>query len=584
MSNKQYSLRKRLLVVNISITLVLLLILESIFYIYYYHSQKNILQNEVDDLANSIVSQVDYSIADIDNIAILLSTNSYIVSVMNSIDDGTYVSKLYGENSGADQEMNSLINSYNVRTNMVSRICIYSRDGYFVNSSGIEKRGFSWSDERLQSLANKFKKGNYVVYEVNQKDLIDESSDYGYISIIRPIRQYPTVSSKPIGYVEVQLSFKAIKNTLQNLNLKDLGIEISSPGDKSQLLVLSDENQKNNNFVIMKEETTYKQLLNIKLIKDSTDFYKTIINMLIISAIIFLTITICVYLTQRQAIRKITNPLIELFDQTKSIGLEKATENFDLSNKMNEVEGLKESFESMIVALQISSKQLMIAQTGKLKAQLLAMQSQIDPHFIYNTLTVISAYAVDEDYEKIQYVVQNLSKMIRYSTNFETPYCTIKEEIEHLRSYLNLITIRYTDNFEYTINCSGDINKCKVPHFIAQPLAENAITHSLKYKDYPWKINVECEVNKYHWRIIVEDNGIGITQEKANEVMLKTYQAIEKGTDYLIEQLKIGGLSLLNIVARLYLRYNQDMVFCISPAKNGGTKVIIGGNTSDIKL
>lgn len=582
MAKKQKSLTKRLLFVNISITMIVLIITESLFMGYYVISQKNIMQNEVQDLTQTVVSQVDNSIHNLDDIGLQLSTNSYIIQQMLKMKDGEYVYDPYSDSNGADEEMKSLILSYNIRRDMVSRICIYNYEGIFIDTSSNIKDDFSWSKDRLTQLAEKFKNGATVVYEVNQEDLLGKDNAYGYISVIRPVRNSLILGSTPVGYVEVQLSLGAIKSSLNKLLLPDFNIQLMTNHNQTELLSLTNDSSTHKNLAITKNVDIYGGLLSVKLTNNCRNFYRYIIDMATAIIILFVILAICIIVTQKTAIRKITLPLIELFEQTKNIGLEKASKTLPINNNENEIEGLRDSFQSMIVALQVSSKQLVAAQTGKLKAQLLAMQSQIDPHFIHNTLAVVSAYAKEQDYQKIEEIVENLSQMIRYSTNFETPFCTMGQEIDHLRSYLNLISIRYEENFQFEIRCTDNINRCRIPHFIVQPIAENALTHSLKYKEYPWKINIECEVNNYHWRIIVEDNGIGITQDKANEVMLETYEAIEKGSDYLIEQLKIGGLSLLNIVGRLYLHYKEDMVFCISPVKGGGTKVIIGGNVSEI--
>lgn len=290
-----------------------------------------------------------------------------------------------------------------------------------------------------------------------------------------------------------------------------------------------------------------------------------------------LAVVVLVATVEVRFVNRMTEPLLHLFEQVRENGTAK---EFRLvaSGKEDELTELRDSFESMLEALQKSSDQLLGAQISKLRAQLLALQAQIDPHFIHNTLSVIVALAQEENFREVEEVAMRLSEIIRYSSSFDEPMCTLAQEIKHLENYLELLCVRYEDNFSYQISWDTENKNVRVPRFIAQPIAENALKYSLKQVDYQWNIKVECESDAYFWRLIVTDNGLGITQERADEIMKQTFHAINEGVDNLLEELKIGGLSLLNIAARLYLTYGDDMIFCICPAEEKGTKVILGGS------
>lgn len=580
MKGKRNSLKRKLLRTSVGVTAVLMLVVFGTFFQYYMHFQKKILDEQVRILSENVVERVNSAFSSLDDISLQLSTNSYIVQTMQQLMGDSSTDNVFEDDLRMTQYLQSFIWSYIIRGDVATRICIYNQNGDFLNTGS---SAYSATDiqryiaaERLEELNSQFARGDKVIWQVHAEDPLWKGAN-GYVCAIREIRDTQILSSPPLGYVEVQLSLNKIEKTLLKLRQEDFALQVEEAA--TGMVVIEDSAMMpgvQSRFTC--ELPTENGVLLCRLFSGGSMLYQARNTMLIALVMVFVILVLIMAVALHQGIGRVMQPLLELFEQTRQSGLQELPPSQRGPVLYDEVTGLRQAFEEMLASLRHSSDELVAAQTGKMRAQLLAMQAQTDPHFIHNTLAVIASLAREGRVEKAEDVITRLSAMIRYSTSFEQPVCTMKQEIEHLQNYLELLSIRYEECFVYSISGNGMTSECQVPRFITQPIAENSLRHSLKYTEYPWEITVRCEVNAYEWRIILCDSGQGITAEKSSEVMQQIAIAIRSGVDNLVEQLKIGKLSLLNIAARLYLNYGDEMVFCIGPDETGGTKVILGGS------
>lgn len=151
----------------------------------------------------------------------------------------------------------------------------------------------------------------------------------------------------------------------------------------------------------------------------------------------------------------------------------------------------------------------------KTKAELNALHSKINPHFLYNSLNSIAGLA-KTDTEKTEHMALSLSKLFRYSINKEqSDWSTFEEEIEMVKIYFDIEKVRFDDRFEFTISLPDDLKTIKVPRFIIQPLAENAIKHGISKLTSNGEVNITvCEKGKWI-EIMVGDNGPDFPKELA---------------------------------------------------------------------
>lgn len=208
----------------------------------------------------------------------------------------------------------------------------------------------------------------------------------------------------------------------------------------------------------------------------------------------------------------------------------------------DEISILGKNFNNMlneIKALIIKTHKIeMLKRTAELKT----LQSQINPHFLYNTLDTIQWKALGhKDYE-IADMINSLSGFFRISLSNGKEFITIEDEAKHVKYYLDIQKTRYEDTIDYDIKVDDNIKQYYIPKLIIQPLVENSIYHGLKEKPGKGLIEIDISSNKEFLFITVKDNGLGISKEKLEEIKDNLYNSIESehyGLYNINERLKI---------------------------------------------
>lgn len=183
------------------------------------------------------------------------------------------------------------------------------------------------------------------------------------------------------------------------------------------------------------------------------------------------------------------------------------------SRSDREIFELEHAFNQMMVQLRSSTMNELAMREGTLQAQLSALQTQISPHFIYNTLNIISAKTMESSNFDIIELCDQFASMLRYATSTSSRTATLQEEIANAHNYLQLAKARYEDNLEYTIDVPKELTGLIVPKLTLQPLVENALTHGYDGTNALRRLSVtgRFEAGKLHLR--VQDNGTGFTPE-----------------------------------------------------------------------
>ena len=188
--------------------------------------------------------------------------------------------------------------------------------------------------------------------------------------------------------------------------------------------------------------------------------------------------------------------------------------------------------------------------------ELKALTSQINPHFLYNTLDTIIWMAEFQDHQKVVDITKALSNYFRLSLNAGEEIVTLRQEIEHVRQYLFIQKERYGDKLEYAIFEPDDIPDIKLPKIVLQPLVENAIYHGIKESERPGKITITVSKRDTFIDICIADNGVGI-----NENTTSTKE--------------LGGVGIKNIQERLALFFGEAFSMEIESELNAYTKVYL---------
>ncbi len=286
--------------------------------------------------------------------------------------------------------------------------------------------------------------------------------------------------------------------------------------------------------------------------KNIIQFYFSLIGIIFILLIVIVSILIS---------KKISKPIKVLQGSMKEV----QNGNFKINIKVkssNEIGELEKDFSIMIRKIKVLISQNEEKQKLIRESELKALQAQINPHFLYNTLETIICMAKSEN--DVIRITAALAKLLRIGISKGKELVTIEDEVEHVRSYLIIQKIRYMNKFNYIINIDNNILNYKIIKIILQPLVENAIYHGVKKKLGAGYIKINGNLNEENIHLQVIDDGIGMTKERIEEVFESDCSKFPN-----------SGIGISNVNERIKLYFgNKYGLSCISK-ENEGTKIDI---------
>ncbi|MDR1616057.1 MAG: histidine kinase [Syntrophomonadaceae bacterium] len=272
---------------------------------------------------------------------------------------------------------------------------------------------------------------------------------------------------------------------------------------------------------------------------------------------------------------RVSTPIFDLMKCMEAIDLSNIIDHNALFEKpdcrIDEFVMLADVFEDMYQRLYKSTRELMSSKTEEIRAKMIATQSMVNPHFIFNNLANISIMAEENMNEQIGVLCRNLCDYLRYvSADSLTTVC-VSSEIYYTEKYLECMKIRYGKRLEYSFEIPRELETIKVSKLTLQPIIENALKYAFQNKP-PWILKIAGRVDERGWEISVTDNGVGIRDEYLKEI-LENQRRIRETKD--ISAMRIGGMGLANVYLRLILLHGEDTALLLESPESGGTKVIV---------
>lgn len=246
--------------------------------------------------------------------------------------------------------------------------------------------------------------------------------------------------------------------------------------------------------------------------------------------------------------------------------LKKGDFNIEITTKSNdEIGELIENFNSMSARLKfLVDEQYRIGLEAK-NAELLALQAQINPHFLYNTLDMINWSAINNNVPEISDTVQTLSRFYKLSLSKGSNIIPIRNEIEHVKMYMEIQNMRFENIFDFQVHIDEEVYQYTTIKIILQPIVENSVLHGILQKDdRSGLILITGHVSEGVIILKVQDNGIGIKPEKLKTIL--THKSNTNGTH---------GYGIRNINERIKLFYGEQYGLEYNSVPGKGTTVII---------
>ncbi|MBN2852960.1 MAG: histidine kinase [Clostridia bacterium] len=390
-------------------------------------------------------------------------------------------------------------------------------------------------------------------------------------------------------FFEEDLLFKDII-TLEDAYLVKAQEAVEAKQNRDAEIYISKYEQANEVILYIKN---YINKLNLKRFDNNTGQYLIIsgninnlitANIILIIAIVFLNVFVVFFITY-----SMTNPIIKLAHSAEEISKGNfsaedvvVTSNDDelkvMADAFNAMKhSIKEYIEELYDKAETESK-LMDEQMRNLKmqsllnnAELKSLQSQINPHFLFNTLNAGVQLAIMEGADRTSEFMEDVAMIFRYNVQSLDRVVTLREEIEVLKSYSNLFKVRYGDRMSFEFDIADDCLELKMPPLVIQPLVENAAIHGIDQKESGGTIKVKVEKIDNIIYLSVEDDGIGMDSEVIKGILNEDLinEKTEKKSGH------TTGIGTHNVIHRLRLFYQNEDVMRIESIKGKMTRFTI---------
>lgn len=317
---------------------------------------------------------------------------------------------------------------------------------------------------------------------------------------------------------------------------------------------------------LMEESIVEFIYYDIRVTESERESYNTRAYMLVLIALVaMVVIVICILFFSYYIPFSISRPIKRITEVTNKVAAGDLTVRSEVFDGQ-EASMLSTSLNAMIDKINELLSQVTTEQIRLRKAEFELLQSQINPHFLYNTLDAIVWLAESGEKEKVVSTVSSLSNFFRASLNQGKDIVTIKEDIGHVRSYLEIQQVRYQDILDYEIDIPDEIEMSLIPKITIQPLVENALYHGIKNKRGKGKISITGEKRDGCAYIYVKDNGQGITEDRLKVVLnnINNRSESEKNT-----------YGLYNVNERIRLDFGDEYGINIDSEYGNGTTLSI---------
>lgn len=538
------------------------------------YTKNSIYENSI-NYTSQIINQVNY---DIDSYVKYLENISYIVSTSSDVSN-----YLFNEEQTEDQmedEKERILSQF--KTILDSRSDIYNIAVVANNGRSILNDG---EDEFTEYINIKEQSWFKAALEAKDGTAISSShvqnaikSSYKWvITLSKALTNYNNARNEGIFFVD--LNYTAISELCNNNNIGNKGyiFILDENGNiiyhpKQQLMygglitenvddiMACEENYFNTGdkiYTISKSDKTGWTVVGaantselLKNNKQAQMMYLLVAAVLLLGVILISSIIA----------REITRPIRQLRDSMSMV----EEGQFDKANvavtAKNEIGSLSKSFNVMTERIHTLMEQNVYEQKQKRKSEMKALQAQINPHFLYNTLDSIIWMSEAGQNEEVVLMTSALARLLRQSISNDKEQVTIAEEIEYVRSYLTIQKMRYKDKLEYSIEVSPEINHILIIKFALQPLVENAIYHGLKYKETKGNLNIRGYERGDKAYITIADDGVGMDEEVLEHIF-----------DESKKEHKSNGVGVPNVQKRLQLHYGQEYGISYISRKGVGT-------------
>lgn len=288
---------------------------------------------------------------------------------------------------------------------------------------------------------------------------------------------------------------------------------------------------------------------------------------------IFLLLALLSLITVRIVTKRLAAPLTDLSEAIGRVTIDNMNVTLNTTSNIVEINKINQAFHTMFDQLKEAIAKSIQSRANEERAGYLALQAQMNPHTLYNTISMIESVSYMNGDKEVSNLCICFSQMLRYISDYSKREYTIQDELGHLNNYAALIEKRYEGKLTITVHADPSLLSVVIPKFTIQPLVENGIKHGFSSQIHELNIEVIAEPISGGWHLIIRDNGCGFS-EKAIQLIHQQFSECDAAlTDHRdIVNTKIGNLGLTNIYIRFRILYGDSFYITVgnNPDCGGG--------------
>lgn len=489
---------------------------------------------------------------------------------------------------------NVLLNIRHVYTNKFSRLVIYSSNNqideyvdWSYHMNRIYDRDYYY--EIMQNSSERLY-GNVRMYDSSLGNLVDykelEKEEQLVFPIYQKITNYRT--KECIGLIEIDMTLSKLVNISELMN-EESEVKYLIFDRDGKLIFTSDDENKNEfstltfqkssgvsdiklgkaNYLAAYDRDPITGLMRVAVMDKQGILASAsgVDNLLLLVAVLSMVFIILFTNVAARIFFRRLRDMDKMITQIES-------GRFDVRLKVhgfNEISRITESFNHMAEKLQSLLTSMVQKEKAQKDAEMHALQAQINPHFLYNTLENMRMQCEIDEYFMVANSLATLGDLLRYSLQWKSEKVTIDEELKNIEQYIEIMRMRFNNRLIYRLECSEGLGSIMIPKFILQPLVENCFRHGFKDSLPPWKvtINVFQEENKVI--LCVTDNGEGIDNERLEQIR----ECIMENQPISDTKKSKSSIGIINVKQRVEMICPAGSGLDIYSERSVGTKITV---------
>lgn len=418
----------------------------------------------------------------------------------------------------------------------------------------------------------------YAYLSIKTSDSLENyfRSEQNYMELLRKLSM--EISSNPTKLLERNI--RRMSETY--LSITEESVAAKRGRNVEKYKELYDESQRLYSYI-----NSSINELNSQQFRNNSFSYQTlreVLKYLEISSLILMIVMMSIAIRMLFGITKgLIGPLTNLAETANLVGQGNFNVKMPQTDSLDEVGIVTRAFNTMVESLeqyiirtreslekeqQMMEKELLMKNHLK-EAQLKYLQSQINPHFLFNSLNAGAQLAMMEDAEKTCIFVEKMADFFRYNVKKGLGDASLEEELTAVENYIYILNVRFAGDIHFTKKVDESFMECRVPSMILQPIVENAVNHGIRNIDWEGKIFLEITGGEDKILIRIKDNGKGMSPERIQEVLSGCAGDGEEQSDS-------TGVGMNNVISRLELYYDQkNLVEIYSEGENKGTEIVL---------